>query len=182
MKRVGIVLSDGFEELEAITVIDILKRASIKVEIFALGNVRVTGAHDITLEADEIFNYYNALDLDGIVLPGGSTNAFNLSCDKGLVDLINEYYAQGKMVAMICASPAYVLPRTKIDRTLKCTCFKDTELKSMLDGFDFEDSNVVVCNNVITGQSPFTAMEFSLAIVDYLGLDADGLLGGLQGR
>lgn len=182
MKKIGLILSDGFEELEAITIIDILKRASIKVEILALGNVRVTGAHDITIEADEIFNYYNALDLDGIVFAGGSVNAFNLSNDSGVIDLVNNYYAGGKMVALICASPAYILPRTKVARDLKCTCFKDTELKSMLDGFVYVDENVVTCGNVITAQSPFTAMEFALSIVDYLGLDSDSLLSGLQGR
>lgn len=182
MKKIGLILSDGFEELEAVTIIDILKRARVKVDIFALGNVRVTGAHDITIEADEIFNYYNALDLDGIAFAGGSTNAFNLSNDRSVIELVNNYYESGKLVALICASPAYILPRTKIDRTLKCTCFKDTELKSMLDSFEFVDQNVVTCGNVITAQSPFTAMEFALSIVDYLGLDTDTLLSGLQGR
>lgn len=182
MKKVAVILADGFEELEAISIIDILKRASVNVEILALGNTRVTGAHDITIEADEIFNYYNALDLDGIVFAGGMNNANNLSNDSAVIDLVNNYYEGDKLIGAICASPAFILPRTKIDKSLKCTCYPDTELKSMLDAFQYVDENVVVCNNVITSQSPFTAMEFALNIVEYLGLDAEELFKDLQGK
>lgn len=182
MKKVAIILADGFEELEAISVIDILKRASISVEILALGNVRVTGAHDITIEADEIFNYYNALDLDGIVFAGGMSNARTLSEEGTIIDLVNHYYEENKMVAAICASPAFILPRTKIDRSIECTCYPDISLTSMLDAFRYVDDNVVVSKNVITSQSPFTALEFALSIVDYLGGDARQLLADLEGR
>ena len=182
MKKVAIILADGFEELEAISVIDILKRASISVEILALGNVRVTGAHDITIEADEIFNYYNALDLDGVVFAGGMSNARALSEDSAVIDLVNHYYSEEKMIAAICASPAFILPRTKIDRSTECTCYPDLSLTSMLDGFRYIDDNVVVSGNVITSQSPFTALDFALTIVDYLGGDAAQLLADLEGK
>ena len=126
MKKVVVLLADGFEELEAISVIDILKRAGVGVEILALGNVRVTGAHGITIEADEIFNYYNALDMDGVVFAGGMLNAETLSEERPVIDLVNYFYENDKLVAAICASPALILPKTKISRYLECTCYPST--------------------------------------------------------
>ena len=69
MKRVTIILSDGFEEIEAISVIDILRRATVSVEVLAVGDVNVTGGHGITMLADDVFDYYGALDFDAIIFP-----------------------------------------------------------------------------------------------------------------
>ncbi len=182
MKNIAIILADGFEEVEAITMIDLLKRVGIRVEILALENLKVTGAHDITIEADEIYNYYGALEYDGVLFAGGMGNARALSENSAVIDLINNYYENGKMIAAICASPALIFPKTKISKDTRCTCYPETSLTAMLEGYTFVDERVVVCDNVLTSQSPFTALEFALNIVEYLGYDGDNLLRDLQGK
>ena len=109
-------------------------------------------------------------------------NAKALSEEGTVIDLVNHYYKNEKIVAAICASPAFILPKTKIPKSTSVTCYPDEGLVPMLDGFKFVDDNVVVSNNVITSQSPFTALEFALSIVDYLGGDARQLLADLEGR
>ena len=91
MKSVGVILADGFEEIEAIEVIDILRRATCRVEILGHQNIQITGARGVTIEGDDRFNYYTALDYDGIVLVGGMANANTLSEDKDILNLLEEY-------------------------------------------------------------------------------------------
>ena len=106
MKKIAIILADGFEEIEAIEVIDILRRATCKVEILGLENIQITGARGVTIESDDRFNYYTALDYDGIVLVGGMANAETLAGDNDILKLLEEYNSQGKLIAGICATPA----------------------------------------------------------------------------
>lgn len=182
MKKIAVILADGFEEVEGVSVIDLLRRATCKVEVFGVDNLRVTGSHGITIEAEEIFNYYNCLDFDGIVFVGGMKNAKTLSENSFVIDLINYYLQSEKLVAGICATPSLVFPKTEMPDGMDITCYPDEELIEGVNRFNFVDKNVVICNNVISSQSPFTAFEFALSIVDYLGLNAGLLLGDLQGK
>ena len=97
MKKVAVILSDGFEEIEAINTIDILRRATIDVEILALKDIQLTGAHGITINADEVFDYYGTLDYDSIVFVGGMGNANNLAQDQDVINLIDYYYENSKL-------------------------------------------------------------------------------------
>ena len=182
MKRMGIILSDGFEEMEAITTIDILRRAGIKIEILGLKNSTITGAHGIPLLVDDVFDYYSALDFDSIIFAGGMKNAINLSEDENVLMLIKHYDENKKLIAGICASPALVLSKAGVLENKNVTCYPSEELISNLKNSNYIDKCVVVCDNIITSQSPYTAMAFALAIVKYLGYDIDVLQKELKGN
>lgn len=182
MKKIAVILADGFEEVEAITTINLLRRATCRVDVLGVEHLRTTGARNITIECDEIFNYYSCLDYDGVVFVGGMKNAKSLSENSSIIELIDYYLEAEKLVAGICATPALVFPKTQMPDAMDCTCYPDDELKSNLSRFNFIDKNVVVSKNVISSQSPFTAFEFALNIVDYLGLNAGQLLASLQGK
>ena len=178
MKTIGVILTDGFEELEAISVIDILRRATCNVEVISLSDSNVTGAHRITLIADDIFDYYSSLDFDGIIFVGGMTNANLLSQEQKIIDLINHYNDENKFIAGICATSAIVFSKTNL-KDRKMTCYPSENLMNYVA--NFVDEKVVVDDNLITSQSPSTAYEFALACVNYLGYDDASLRSEMRG-
>lgn len=182
MKKIALVLADGFEEIEAVTVIDVLKRAGVSAEIFCIENTRVTGAHYITIEGDEIFNYYNVLDYDGVVFVGGLQNAETLSNNSAVIDLVNHYYKERKILGAICASPALLFSKSDLPNGLKITCYPSDDFISKLDRFEYVNKDVVIEENVVTSQSPSTALEFALSIVGMLGYNAEDVLNAMQGK
>lgn len=181
MKKVVMILADGFEELEAVTVIDVLRRATIGVEIMGLRGTQITGSRGITVVCDDVFDYYSSLEYDGVVLVGGMDNATTLSSEEGVLDLLREYMAKGKMVAGICATPALVFSEAGILEGKEATCYPSDNLIFNL-GCEFVDKECVVCDNLITSQSPDTAMEFALTCVQYLGYDAGAVYREMQGK
>lgn len=182
MKKIGIILSDGFEEMEAVSVIDILRRAGISVEVLGIDNTTITGAHGLPIIADDKFDYYGALDYAGIVFAGGMQNANMLGDNEDVLRLIENYNAQGKLIAGICASPVCVLNQTDVLANKEVTCYPSQELISRLKNCKYVDKCVVVCDNIITSQSPYTSMAFALAIAKYLGYDIDSLQLALKGN
>lgn len=181
MKKVIVLLSAGFEELEAVSVIDILRRANIGVEIMGHKDTQLTGSRGITLICDDVFDFYSALDYDGVILVGGMDNAMALSQDEEVLRLLQDYMQKGKMVAGICATPSLVFSEAGILEGKQATCYPSDSLMASLD-CEFVDKSCVVCDNLITSQSPDTAMEFALTIVNYLGGDASMVYSGLQGK
>ena len=181
MKKVAVIMADGFEEMEAINTIDILRRASINVEIIALNNIALTGAHDITIHADEIFDYYCLLDFDAIIFVGGMANANSLASNNKVIELIDYYYKSKKLVCGICATPAVVFSKTNILDGKQFTCYPVDDLIGLVKNAEFVDKAVVVCDNVITSQSPYSSMAYALTIVKELGYDIDELQNDLKG-
>lgn len=181
MKRVAIVFADGFEEVELVSVIDILRRATVSVEMLSVGDVNVTGAHGITMLADEVFDYYSALDFDAIIFAGGMKNAETLAASSDVIKLINYYYEKDKLICGICATPAVVFSKTDILKGREFTCYPDKSLIEKVEGGIFVDEGVVFSNNVITSQSPLTAIHFALAICEILGYDSNVILNELEG-
>ena len=108
MKKIIVVLAEGFEELEAVSVIDILRRAGVEVDVLGLRDSQVTGSRGVTIICDDVFDYYGYLGCDGVVMVGGMNNATTLSQDEGVLNLLKEYMSKGKMIAGICATPALV--------------------------------------------------------------------------
>lgn len=182
MKKLAIIITNGFEEIEAVSVIDILRRAQIKVDVLALKDIQVTGAHDITIFADDIFNFYSDMNYDGILFAGGMANANSLAESDDVLKLIKYYNDNKKLIAAICASPALVLSKAGIIENKICTCYPDEGLISKIKNAKYIDKSVVVCDNIITSQSPFTAMAFALAIVNYFGYDVKKLQTDLKGK
>ena len=165
-KKVRVLLAEGFEEIEAVSTIDILRRAELDVEVAGVGGTLVKGAHGVTIKADAELGAYKGLP-DAVVLPGGMPGVNNLAASKQVNDLIKEAYSKGKIVAAICAAPSYVLAETGILRGKKVTCYPGCE--GLLKGkAEFVDKKVVVDGNIITRNGPGAAIDFALEIVEML--------------
>ena len=165
-KKVAVLLANGFEEIEAVTCIDILKRADQEVKIVGVGEMVIRGAHGIGISADIEIDSYGDLP-DAVVLPGGMPGVQNLFKAAKVISLIKEVHKKGNLVAAICAAPAYVLAPMGILDGKKVTCYLGCE-KMLGEKVSYVDQDVVVDGNVITSKGPATAMAFALKIVDLL--------------
>lgn len=165
MPRILVPISNGFEEIEAISIIDICRRANLDVTIAAIENIQTIGAHNIKIEADTMIENVSSTDFDMIVLPGGLPNAFTLADNIHVQKLLKEFKEADKNIGAICAVP-YALHKAEVLNT-NYTCYPSFEKKIKLDGYHSEDA-VVIDDKVITSRGPGTAMLFALEIVNIL--------------
>ena len=164
MSHIITVLAPGFEETEAITFIDLLRRAGITVTMLGLESRDVTDSHNITIVTDKLLADFKEA-FDGIVLPGGMPGAKNLANSARLLDLIRETHKQGGLCAAICAAPI-VLGKAGILAGHKATCFPGFEKE--LVGAQFIEEAVVRDRNIITSRGVGTAIPFALALISFL--------------
>ena len=166
---VYVFLADGFEEIEALTPIDILRRAGVSVTSVGVTGKTVTGSHGISVEADitesEAADALSRADIEAVVLPGGMPGAATLDKHEGLRKLLLDFAAKGKPIAAICAAPM-VLGKLGLLKGRKATCYPSFE--QYLEGAECVSEPVVRDGNIITGMGPGAAMEFALAIVELL--------------
>lgn len=172
MIKIAVIFADGTEEIEGLTVVDVLRRANIKCDIVSLHSITPTGSHNIKIFADKTCKELNIDEYDGIVIPGGLMGAKNISNSKIIGDSIIKAFNDKKMVASICASPAVVLSKLGILQDKNVTCFPAPEFIESLSSANYVDSHVVVDGNIITADGPRSSLEFSLAICKYLGVEA----------
>jgi 4-methyl-5(b-hydroxyethyl)-thiazole monophosphate biosynthesis len=162
MKRVLVPLAEGFEELEAVTIIDVLRRAGIDVVVASLGDSPVAGSHGIRIAADTPLGALAEQQFDMIALPGGMPGADHLKKDTRIAALINRLCGEGKPVAAICAAPMVLAAAGVLDgrRATSYPGFlKDAKRTTVVD------EPVVSDNGVITSRGPGTALDFALALV-----------------
>lgn len=165
-KKAAVLLAEGFEEMEAVTPIDILRRAGVEVAVVGIGGLNIKGSRDITVKADKEISSYDELP-DAVIVPGGGRGAENLSKSEKVGALIKEAHKSGKVIAAICAGPATVLLPLGILDGKNATCYPGDE-KLFGQRARFRDEKVVVDGNVITSRGPATAMDFALAIAEML--------------
>lgn len=165
-KKAIVILAEGFEEIEAVTTIDILRRAGIEVTVAALNDLRVRAARGTIVMADKRLEEAGS-EFDACVLPGGMPGASNLAASDKVKALLNKMVKEKKLIAAICAAPAVVLAPLGILKNKSATCFPGME-KDLGEGVQFKKDGVVVDGNVITSRGPGTALAFSLAIVEKL--------------
>jgi len=165
-KKALVVLAEGFEEIEAVAPIDILRRAEVDVTVAGLRGDSVTGAHGVEIKADVVFGDYKLLP-DAIVFPGGMPGAENLASSVELKDMVLKMHSGGKLIAAICASPAIVLAPEGILRGRTATCYPGLE-KNFSPDVKFVKEEVVQDGNVITSRGPATALVFGLKIAENL--------------
>jgi len=166
MKKAYIHFAEGFEEIEAITVVDVLRRAEIPVVMVSVTeNNEVTGSHGITVYTDVLFEDADYENADILILPGGQPGTNNLNRHTGLKKVITEFNNSGRYIAAICAAPL-VLGGLDILKGKKAVCFPGYE--NQLKGATVLSDPVVVSGNIITGRGPGVALEFSLRIVSEL--------------
>lgn len=166
MKKIGIFLAQGFEEIEGLTVVDILRRAGIETEtISIMGTREICGAHDITVQADVLFEDVDFTKLDGVVLPGGMPGTTNLGEHAGVNETIKSFANEGKLVAAICAAPS-VLGQAGLLKGKKAACYPGCEDK--LTGAEVVYDEVAEDGNIITSRGMGTAIAFALRLTAYL--------------
>ena len=165
MATVAVILADGFEEIEALTPVDVLRRANITCDMIGLTDQTVTGSHAIPVLADKVFDGdLSAYDM--IVLPGGLPGAHHLRDHEGLIAALQQEAAAGKYIAAICAAPV-VLDRAGLLAGKKYTCFPGQEAN--IHQGQHQTDLVVVDGKIVTSRGAGTALAFSYKLVDLLG-------------
>ena len=159
-------LADGFEEVEALTIVDLLRRAGIEtVTVSIMERLPVKGSHDIKVVADILFEDAVYGECEMIVLPGGMPGAKNLEAHEGLLEKIYSFYNQDKWIAAICAAPM-ILGHAGILKEKKATCYPGFEKD--LEDAEFVTDEVASDGKIITSRSLATAIPFALKIIESL--------------
>lgn len=169
MKRACVLLAEGFEEVEALTPVDYLRRGGVEVVVLGLGGRRVRGARGIEVVADAVLEDAVAAggSFDAVVIPGGMPGARNLAESRAARDLILSHSKDGKIIAAICAAPAVVLHEgCALLAGKRFTCYPGMERR--VSGARHSEERVVVDGNLITSRAAGTAGEFAVAILDAL--------------
>ncbi len=165
-KKVAVHLADGFEEIEAITIIDVLRRAGVDVVTVSItGKLDVYGAHQIKVSADVIFEQVNYDEIFMIVLPGGMPGSSNLNEHKDLRAQIVLFNDANKQLAAICAAPL-VYGNLGILNGRRAVCYPGFE--KYLKGADILNIPVTESGNITTGRGPGVAIKFALKLVEKL--------------
>ncbi len=165
MKKILVPLAEGFEEIEAVTVIDVLRRSGMEVVTAGLNDMLVTGSHAITVKVDKLLEAALDVSYDAVVLPGGMPGAKNLRENEMLLRLIRQMDSDRKWVGAICAAPT-VLETAGVLRGKKATSFPAHEKE--LDSADYSQDRVVVDGHVVTSRGAGTALEFSFKLVELI--------------
>lgn len=162
--KVAVLLANGFETIEALTTVDVLRRAGVECTTFALSDIRVMTSHKVVVEADELFND-KVKSYDVVVLPGGMPGSTNLRDDERVISLLQEFNSQNKIVAAICAGPIS-LGKAGLSQGRNVTCYPGFE--DQLGECNYKNEIVVVDNNLITGRGPAAAVPFAFEILKHV--------------
>ena len=165
MARVLVPLADGFEEIEAVTVVDVLRRGGVEVVTASIGAAEVRGAHGLSVKADALFADVSGGEFDAIVLPGGGEGTENLRNFAPLFERLRVQKEQGRLLCAICAAPIVLIDAGVADSNLHMTCYP-----SMMMDLDRPYANVPVVadGDLITGQGPGSATLFALVVLKAL--------------
>ena len=176
MRRVIILLNNGFEEIEALAPLDVLRRLNYEVLLVSMiDTLEVISSHGVSIKADVLFND-SLLDSEGVIIPGGLPGATNLRDDKRVLTLVKNFDLEKKLIASICAGPI-VLGKANVLENKTATCYPGFEKE--LNAKEVVKEKVIVSENIITSRGPATAFDFAFEIAKYLGLDISKLLDGM---
>ena len=165
MSKVYVFLADGFEEVEGLTSVDLLRRAGADLQtVSIMGRKEIHGAHGINLEADLVLeDGLEAADL--MILPGGMPGTNNLKDHEGLADILKDQYKAGRMVAAICAAPL-VLGGLGLLRGHRATCYPGFE--QTLLGAEYTAELFTIDGNITTGEGPAAALPYAYSLLEQL--------------
>lgn len=166
MKKVILFAAEGFEEIEALTVVDVLRRGGVQCDICSTNEHNVTGSHGIAISADVLINEVNFREYDGIVLPGGMPGSENLKNNIKVIEIVKDFYMSGKLIGAICAAPI-ALEEAGILQGRKITSYPN--VKDRLGNCIYTENPVEVDGNIITSRGPATSIAFALKLLEYLG-------------
>ena len=166
MAKVLVPLANGFEDIEAITIVDVLRRGDVQVVTASIHNsLDVVSAHNVCMRADALFADVEIETYDAIVLPGGGRGTANLKHCPALIERLQRQHMEGKLLCAICAAPTVLVEAGVIDPDIQITCYPSCQ-----DELDraWVPAPVVTDGKVITGQAPGSAMLFALVVLQTL--------------
>lgn len=162
MKKIAVFLAEGFEEIEALTVVDICRRCGLSADMVSVTQERlVKSSHGVAVQADTVFSQADIAGYDMLVLPGGMPGTRNLEAHEGLMAQVDAFYREGKYIGAICAAPS-VLGHRGILKGRRACCFPGFE--SHLEGAEVTEGPVEISDNIITSRGMGTALDFALAV------------------
>ena len=167
MAKALIFLATGFEEIETVTVVDVLRRAGVEVTVAGLTPNVVEGIHAMNIVPDKHIDEVNVDDFDAIVVPGGNPGYKNLRKDPRVIGMVKKAFDSNKLVAAICAGPA-VLSDAGILKDKACTIYPGMDNELEKGGGKPKHDIVVVDRNIITSRGPATALPFALKLAEIL--------------
>lgn len=166
MARVAIFLATGFEEIEALTVVDLLRRVRVDVDMVSItGEKKAIGSHNIIVETDKIINQLNFSEYDMLILPGGMPGTLNLEANEILMNQVDAFYKEDKLLAAICAAPSIFGHKGILKGRTAC-CYPGYEKD--LEGATVSMEPVCMDGNIITSRGMGCAVLFGLKIVEVL--------------
>ena len=165
-----LLLADGSEEIEAVTILDVLRRGKINIMGMSITpSLDITGSRFVGIKADTLWDDSLVQDADMLILPGGAKGMEALRADSRVIAAVQNAHANGRYVAAICAGPL-VLERAGILKRKRATCYPS--FQAQLTDAILSQDRVVIDGNIITSQGPGTAMDFALALLRILAGDA----------
>lgn len=167
MKRAAVIIAPGFEEGEALTIVDIIRRANLQCDVFGFDKV-VEGGHGISVQCDKVLND-EVIDYDMIILPGGYDGATNMRDSEEIMKILHEMNEKRKYICAMCAAPI-ALERANLLVNKKYTAYVGYD-KKIKQGHYLNDK-VVVDENIVTSRGPATSYAFAYKLVDLLGGDS----------
>lgn len=171
MSKALVPLAHGFEEIEAVTIIDVLRRGNVEVVTASIhDNIEVKGAHGITMRADALFADVVNDEYDVIILPGGGDGTENLRNCSAVIESLRRQRSEGRLLAAICAAPTVLVDAGVLEPGIHVTCYPTCQM--MLDR-PWANAPVVEDSGIITGQAPGTATLFALVVLKALVGSAD---------
>ena len=179
MSTAVVILADGFEEIEAVTQIDVLRRAGVDVTVAGLAGGSARGAHGIVIVTEVLVSELD-FEPDMVVLPGGLPGAVNLGDDPDVIELLRKQHAAGRRIAAICAAPAYAPVEAGVLEGKRATCYPSFEKRFGPSTVAVED-RVVVDGTITTSRGPGTALDLALELAEQLAgkAKADQLRAGM---
>ena len=164
-KKVGMMVANGYEEVEMLTVVDLLRRAGMTCDIISVtGEKELTSSHKVTVISDLLYEDADFDSYDALVIPGGMPGTINLGAHEGVCEQLKKAYEGGKLIAAICAAPT-VFGKLGLLEGKKAICYPGME--DQLTGADVTYESAVRDGNIITSRGMGTAIDFGLAILAY---------------
>lgn len=164
--KILVFLGEGFEEVEAVTVVDYLRRMEIFVDMVSITRDNIVrGSHNINVTTDKLLDELDVQSYDGVIIPGGMPGAANLRDNNDVIDIVKSMNYENKLVAAICAGPI-VLAKADIIENKNITSFPGFE-KELPDS-NYKADPVVIDGNIITARGPYFAVDFAIEIIRYL--------------
>ena len=171
MVKIAVILADGFEDLEALTPVDLFRRCDNCIcTTVAVNNINTTSSHGVSVLADTTVYNVNLNCYDALVIPGGMPGATNIANCSLVVNALKNFLEGDKLVGAICASPAVVLANNRLVDGKKVTCYPAPAFIKMMDCCTYTANDVEIDGNLVTANGPRSAFKFALLLCEKLGL------------